>query len=244
MAGYLTKKPTDALPSVVGKPGWSGLVIPLNQFLFINPLTVNIMKKIINITALFVLVSFAAQAQEVRFGLKGGANISSYLLDKDQIEDTEGQWGFQAGIVTEISLTERFALQPELLYVNRGAQYRVAGITVEEDINSLDLPVLLKFKPLEVLNVYAGPQVSFLLNGKYEYGDEGVNFEFDDRDDFNTIDYGFVVGAGVELGSFFVDARYSLGLNNALEDREINDVFLENEDAKNNGVQVSVGFLF
>ena len=42
----------------------------------------------------------------------------------------------------------------------------------------------------------------------------------------------------------FLDVRYSLGLNNALEDREIKDVVLEDEDARNNGVQISVGLLF
>lgn len=129
-----------------------------------------------------------------------------------------------------------------MLYVNRGAEYGVAGITVEEDLNYIDIPVLFKYKPLEILNVYAGPQASFFLNGKYEYGNEGVGF--DDRDDFEKLDYGFVVGAGLEFGALFVDARYSLGLNNSLKDREIGDVVLEDEDAKNNGVQVSVGFLF
>ena len=131
---------------------------------------------------------------------------------------------------------------------------RIDGKITEEDITRTTTileeklrhhaPLKLYVEYEEIDNFSAGPQISFLLNGKYEYGDEGVSYKFDDRDDFNTIDYGFVVGAGVELGSFFVDARYSLGLNNALEDREINDVFLENEDAKNNSVQVSVGFLF
>lgn len=202
------------------------------------------MKKILNITALFIFMGIAVQAQDIRFGLKGGANISSYLLDENQARDSKGQWGYQVGLVTEITFSEYFALQPEILYVNRGAEYDVAGVNVEEDLHYIDIPMLLKFKPIPIVNLYAGPQVSFLINGKYEYGDEGVTYEFDDRDDFKSIDFGLAVGAGAELGPMFLDVRYSLGLNNALEDREIKDVVLEDEDARNNGVQISVGLLF
>ena len=47
------------------------------------------------------------------------------------------------------------------------------------------------------MQLLRGPQVSFLLN--VEYGDEGVSYKFDDRDDFNTIDYGVVVNVEIVL---------------------------------------------
>ena len=51
----------------------------------------------------------------------------------------------------------------------------------------------------------------------------------------NGVDYGLIVGAGYNLGTITIEARYSLGLKNAA-DEEI--------DAKNRVIQVAVAYSF
>ena len=53
--------------------------------------------------------------------------------------------------------------------------------------------------------------------------------------DMNGIDFGLIVGAGYNLGTITLEARYSLGLKEALN---------ENVDLKNNVIQVVLAYSF
>ena len=76
------------------------------------------MKKII-LSAVAVMAFGFANAQEVKFGVKAALNVASLTGD---VEDVSSLVGFQVGGFAEIKLSEKFAIQPEVLYSAQGAE--------------------------------------------------------------------------------------------------------------------------
>ena len=80
------------------------------------------MKRLVFLVFL-VIVGIQTQGQ-VRFGVKGGMNISKF--DKFAVEDMNVdlsyRFAFHAGIFTEIPAGSFFSLQPELLFSSKGSR--------------------------------------------------------------------------------------------------------------------------
>ena len=185
------------------------------------------MKKIFLVAVLFLATSASIQAQLVKFGVKAGVNFANQTgdaFDAPEI-DKEGITSFHAGVVAEIKLLDRFAIQPELLYSTQGATYKNAVSEFKNELGYLSIPVMAKFYLTDSFSLEVGPQASFLLSEK-----DNVDFE-----DAETFEFGVNAGLGFKLtDNFFIQGRYGLGLTDASR----------NADVKNSTVQLSVGFLF
>ncbi|RYG43202.1 MAG: PorT family protein, partial [Chitinophagaceae bacterium] len=117
------------------------------------------MKKLLIL--LLICASASSQAQLVRFGLKGGANFSSFNGGVDGI-DYKAKTGFHAGALVELKLLENVALQPELLYSSQGADVEGIG---DFNLDYISVPVLAKFYVVsDKLSIDVGPQFSFLID--------------------------------------------------------------------------------
>jgi hypothetical protein len=176
-------------------------------------------------TALFAFAP-SAQAQddmEARFGIKGGANLSTLYI-KD-INTQKSKFGVHAGIWAKIPVAQFFAVQPELIYTTNGAKvgnYSVKGGPAEQvdlNFNYLQLPILASLTAGPV-SIQAGPYISYLLNAKTKNvrvdnngipTSSGTARELN-RDDFNTIDYGLAGGLALDIKGFQIGARYNYGL--------------------------------
>jgi hypothetical protein len=176
------------------------------------------MKKIL-VLAVFLVTAMSAEAQIVKFGIKGGANFAK--LDGDNI-DSKMITSFHAGIAAEIKALPILAIQPELLYSSQGA--KVEG---QDDIklDYVSVPVLAKFYILpSILSLDAGPQFSFLVSDNLDSAVESKSF-----------DMAIAGGLGVNLGKhLFGQARYVVGLTETTKDSGV----------KNNVFQLSVGYFF
>lgn len=204
------------------------------------------MKKL-SLLTVCMLIGMIAQAQDLRFGAKAGFGIHSFALQN--LSDGGTRLGLQIGLVSEIGLenaglSERFALQPEVLFTTKGGKYTANTTEVKERLSYIDIPVLFKYKPLETVSLYAGPQLSFLTKGKYKYDRGGDNNTIVNRDAFNKVDYGLAVGTGIGFANLVVDVRYNLGLGNVLGNRIIQNEILEDIKARNRGIQLSVAYFF
>lgn len=185
------------------------------------------MKKILLAAVLFLAASASIQAQLVKFGVKAGVNFANQTGDAFDASgiDKEGITSYHAGLVAEIKLLDRFAIQPELLYSTQGATYKYAAEEFKNELGYLSIPVMAKFYLTDSFSLEVGPQASFLLSEK-----DNVDFE-----DAETFEFGVNAGLGFKLTeNFFVQGRYGLGLTEASK----------NADVKNSTVQLSVGFLF
>ena len=72
------------------------------------------MKKILLVTVIAVLGLTNVNAQEIKFGAKGGLNFAS--IGGDNTGDVDPVTAFNFGLVAEIPISEKFSFQPELMY--------------------------------------------------------------------------------------------------------------------------------
>ena len=185
------------------------------------------MKKLLVVTVIVTLGFLTTvKAQNVHFGIKAGANFAN--LNGGDV-DLDGRTGLHAGVALELSLAEKFSLQPELLYSNQGAELpNVFKIKVDY----ISMPVLMKYYLAGGLSFDVGPQFAFLMSDAIEALDSNVTVGELDNESF---DLGAAVGLGFKapLG-VFVQARYVIGFSETQTD----------SDLKNNVFQLSVGYNF
>ncbi|MDR1552669.1 MAG: PorT family protein [Prevotellaceae bacterium] len=98
------------------------------------------MKKILLIT-LVALLGIATANAQIKGGVKAGAQLSTLT----GASDTEFKFGFHVGGFAEFTISDRFAIQPELLYSAQGADYKGGG-DITMSLGYINLPVLLKIK--------------------------------------------------------------------------------------------------
>jgi len=193
-------------------------------------------------------LSSFGQEEDSRIGVKVGANLSNFY--DNQIDDRNLRFGFHAGLFTEIAVSEYFSIQPELQLTTRGNRQTYGGeggladdfdIEGEVRFNMLyiDLPILAKFALGEIINLHAGPYISYLLGANLSTEGDLIPDGTDelDRDNFANWDYGLAIGAGVDLAAVSVGLRYNLGLNEIADSTEA-DLLLDS--AKNSLLQAYV----
>lgn len=148
------------------------------------------MKKI-TLSIIAILAFGYVSAQETKFGLKAGADFAS-LHGKDGGNSySESETGFYAGGFVDIAVSDKFHVQPELLYVSIN------------DLNQIQVPILAKFSLVEDLSLLAGPDFGFLLDATE--GSKSLNFGLD-------------LGLSFDLNEIFsLDGKYNFGLSNLVE---------------------------
>ncbi|WP_109299153.1 porin family protein [Aquimarina sp. AU474] len=197
------------------------------------------MNKIVLFLLTSIFITAVSQAQEIKFGVKGGLNLSTLSGDSPNIS---GRTSFHGGAVLEVKFNDKFALQPELLYSEQGASAengQLVNIETKLRLNYINIPILAKYYLTKGLSVEAGPQLGILIDAGVQDTIDGVlQGEEDAKDQFKNIDFSFGFGLGYNLTQhFFTQARYNVGLSNVFED--------DNNFEDANGVfQLSVGYLF
>lgn len=215
------------------------------------------MKKLLLFAAVTVIGFSAAQSQEIRLGAKAGVNFAS--IGGDETSELDGRTSFHIGGLVEIPISEKFAIQPELLYSSLGAKvegsetYMGETFSFEEKakLDYITVPVMAKYYVMDGLSLEAGPQIGILVSAKNEYtykgGGEDESGEDDMKDSTNSLDFGLGLGAAYRLNNgVFFSARYVLGLSNILDykDNEFDYGDLGSFKRHNNVIQLSAGFSF
>ncbi|MBP6556768.1 MAG: PorT family protein [Flavobacterium sp.] len=155
-------------------------------------------------------------SSDMKFGVKAGLNNSNYTGDAD---GGDAATSFYIGGLVDFTVSEKFHVQPELLYSVEGAD--------KDSMTFLRLPIMAKYYVAEGFSLQAGPEFAFKIAAENDLTDEFTK----------SLDYGLGIGAGYELESgLFFDARYNLGLAN------ISDV--DGFDAGTTSIQVGLGYRF
>jgi hypothetical protein len=194
------------------------------------------MRKII-LSAIAVMAFGFTNAQETRFGVKGGLNISTVGGDAEGVSSLVG---FHVGGFAEIKIIEKLAIQPELLFSTQGAKEKFFGESYNTNLNYINVPVLAKYYITDKFTVEAGPQIGFLVSAKSD--DEDV------KDLYKSIDAGFNIGAGYNFTeNLSVGVRYYFGLSNIYdveEDYEDIEDFVDSYRVTNNVFSLSLAYKF
>jgi hypothetical protein len=204
------------------------------------------MKKILLVSLVMLLAVSVSFSQ---FGIKGGINLATVSgADKSLggIDPTR-KLGLAGGISYRIGLIAGLAIQPEVMYIQKGAIYEgsmsyggysISGKTTLKG-DYIDIPVLVKFNlPIPVFSPYIEGGVSYgiLLSAKQKTEAGGQSNETDIKDQLSKSDVSLIVGIGVEFLILEIDARMVLGQTKLGKD----------SDAKvfNNGIILTAGLRF
>ncbi len=194
------------------------------------------MKRII-LAAIAVMAFGFTNAQQTRFGVKGGLNLSNWA--GGDVEDTKSLVGFHVGGFAEIKIIEKLAIQPELLFSTQGTKIDGGSFFGDFDVktNYLNIPVLAKYYIVEKFSVEAGPQLGVLLSAKVDGEDV--------KDSFKTVDFGFNLGAGYHFTeNVSLNLRYTIGLSPLSDDADIEDEGDYYDSAKNSVLALSFAYKF
>jgi hypothetical protein len=138
------------------------------------------------------------------FGIKGGMIISNVQGGDDEAyTGLESQKSYHAGLYSEFSLTEKFSIQPEILYNRKGFK----SSTIDTRLDYFNIPVLFSVRVLDNISLMAGPEIGVLMTVKES--DKEVGKEF-----YNSFDYGAAAGVEGHLSIFRIGARYNRSFEN------------------------------
>jgi hypothetical protein len=225
------------------------------------------MKKILLVSLVMLLAVSVAFSQ---FGIKGGINLANFLGDDKSHDlgnnmklDPTNRHGLAGGISYRIGLIAGLAIQPEVMYIQKGAVYEEnisQGIYTINDkttdkIDYIDIPVLVKFNfPIPVFSPYIEGGVSYgiLLSAK-EKSERSSNVpgmasrsdEIDFKDGVTKNDLSWIVGVGFDLFILDINARYIIGTKRLYKDDSETTTIDENAiRVYNSGILLTAGFRF
>lgn len=206
------------------------------------------MKKFILLLLITIAVSnLTAQNAEspFKFGAKVGVSFSLFTGDIPIELDPLLYTGFTAGIFSNYKFSDKFSIQPEILYSRKGSNFKEFSYSFEEfeiadfnlemhiQMNWLEVPLLAIYNINEHFTIFAGPYLGIYLDGKLVAESSiaifGVDVEYDiEEDDLNLPDYGIVLGAAYDINDHFgIQIRWTQGISNISND--ITEDVLEDE---------------
>ncbi|MEO8480116.1 MAG: porin family protein [Gemmatimonadota bacterium] len=162
------------------------------------------------------------------FGLLGGITSSKVAVSGNDVTLSFGsRTGFAAGLSMQFPLGSMLAFEGDVLYAQKGVKLSDAGTTGTIKLAYIEVPLLLRY------NLGNGPTRPFILGGASVGFKAGCDVTLDTGDvsassDCDTIfdgeqkgtDIGATLGAGVAFNRFSIQARYTLGLTEAINDND------------------------
>ncbi len=186
------------------------------------------------LTALLSTTTYG-QDTDTKFGLKGGVNYSKYTPDVEvfgiEISEYQRKFGFYVGGFVNLSVSEKFKIQPEVLFGLQGTSVSAGDLEFRSGPNDIPIvgefkqnitestiivPVVGQFYVSEKFYFEAGPQFGFIVDTK----DKVVKTPFINEDflvtssaDNDVFDFGMTLGAGYKLSdNFALNGRYFFGI--------------------------------
>lgn len=174
------------------------------------------MKKLFTLIVLVAATYFAVPANaQLKFGIKGGLNITDMSLSKDVFE-TSNRTGFFIGPTIKFTLPiVGLGIDASALYDQREGELNVAGddntiVSTKLKQKSINIPINLRYDiglgSLAAVYIAAGPQFGFNVGDKNQsLYEDVVNWRL------NSSNFSVNVGAGVMLLSHLqIGANYNI----------------------------------
>lgn len=165
----------------------------------------------------FLLVTFpdtSVSAQDL--GIRGGLSISE-LADEQFPESINARPGLVIGGYGTAFFNERWILQPEILYVQRGSNQDFISNDTAYQLRSalIDVPILMRYQLPEYYigepYFILGPHFSLLREALFRMKKDNEEVEVSNA--FNGLDYGLTAGMGLYFSDHVIlDLRLTYGL--------------------------------
>lgn len=233
------------------------------------------MKKIISMLIVCLILTFSTYAQSnIRFGVKGGFNLSSVSLDNTNnplnIDESKALPSFNVGIFADLAIAQALSLQPSLTYSGKGyksvSKKDKNGDYVDIKYNPfyVDFQTNLLFKiPFSdefKFFVGAGPYLAMATNGKASIDAKVLGLDISKKYDINFTSNNadlsqdelkgyvnmkrFDVGGSIVAGVELGKIIISLNYEHGLVNIQPGTANNDKDFSKNRSANLSLGFLF
>lgn len=162
-------------------------------------------------------------------GVKAGVNFSTVSGSIGDDVSKSMRTGAAVGGFLSFDLSDSLSFEPEVLYSMEGVkvEFTDGGETFSSTakVDVIQIPLLLRWampsSGRAAGYLVVGPSVGIIASAKQEdpFGGEDEDF----KDDLKSTTVGVVVGAGVNISQFLVEARYTAGLTDVNKDNESDD---------------------
>lgn len=209
------------------------------------------MKKTIFLIFIAALTVSTRAQISAKLGIKAGVNLSG--MTSEHYSENYRKPGFYTGILSEISVSQKFSIQSELLYATYGAevyQMVIGGGSVDTyySLDYIQFPMAAKFYINQSLSIEIGPSFNLLVRDKcyrpdlpdvYDSDGNFLRSQSDVDPSGSRFEFSGIVGVTSKLcSSWAVSVRFTQGLSSAFNYNGYRP------DDKNNAFQVGLEYSF
>lgn len=210
------------------------------------------MKRLFALAAVALLLAGSANAQAIKFGLKGGLNVTDMKLSGD-VFDASNRAGWFIGPTIKINLPlTGLGIDAAALYDYRSANVKYDTSNAEEKTikqQSLNIPINLRYGlglgSTASLFFFAGPQFGFNVGTK--------NFKWNDTSNYALKKSNFSVNVGLGLSllkHLELAANYNIACGKTADItplkavQDVADTAVSKSKSRNNSWQISLAYYF
>ena len=198
------------------------------------------MKKLI--LYMMLITPFSLMAQ---IGIKGGLNFAK--VSKASDINSSSRSGFHAGLFLAPPSKKILSSRTEILFSRQGYDYKNSTNTGNVNLDYIQMGQLMSINITKYFSLMLGAQTSYLISAQVDSNNtNGSGPENAMMNLFNRIDYGYAVGVEIHpVAGLIIGARYNVSLAKVYKDlQSFQKPSFTSEDAKNNVIQISVGWRF
>jgi Outer membrane protein beta-barrel domain len=167
-----------------------------------------------------VLWMSAVRAQDIRWGVEGGLNLSGGIAKETGVViHGDPGVGYAVGVLADIQLANpKWSIRPVLSFQHEASNADIFDNGTYIRVNYFNLPIDAVYHPdfAEKRWVFGlGPWFAYGLSGKYTQGGDTYKIDFgsSDLNDAHHVDFGLDFLAGYQLKpDMMLTAKFDLGL--------------------------------
>lgn len=172
-------------------------------------------------TLLLFLLSFTFYNVEAQLGIKAGYNLSSLQYfspnDGDNFNE-EAISGYQLGLVYHLGIGDKFSILPEASFSTSGGRSEIQDFTFQNvKLNGLINYNLIGNNEGLAIQLTGGVFANYVLTGESDIGLGFMDINFQNNEDIERNNIGYILGAGIKVNSFILSVRGSFGVRNLID---------------------------
>jgi len=208
--------------------------------------------------ALFALI-FGDKVATENFNI--GLEIGFPYNSISSIDDSSANLGLHFGISGNIKISEKWSMNPTIFFLSKrniktdrfslnssNASLNAEFVNVPTDfsVNYIDVPIFFNYNfPKKPYKIGIAPQISFRNDATAIFSNGDGDFEYNIKDQTESIDYGFIAQVGYIMGKggqgkeIHIQLRYYQGLADVFK----NDFISSTNNASYLSLHLSIPFI-